>query len=350
MPENPTALPVASPVGASTTDKVLAASGGRETLEYVDFRSGTSSRYMVLFGAFFLLVMLSGFTRFGSNPLFMVVIGFVVYMVAKVVLPRVDGWLLHATGARLVDDRSAPQVHNVVEEICVASGLEKPRIAVIDDPALNALAQKSKRPGGSIIVVTSGLLHALDRDELQGVIAHELTDLVYGPLGYLEAYDVAVHLTRNPAGLRRALEKVASGSAVVRRSPRMLRGLWFEYPSTVRPVDKRGDSIVPPLASRIAAMSHMTQMEGASLSPGETPVPGGDSRFAPPPAFFADRISSGSVARLGIGLAALFPCVFAAAAAYAFGNTVLLWFFIGVIGVIVVGLLRTGSRPPAARG
>jgi heat shock protein HtpX len=81
-------------------------------------------------------------------------VGFLLYKGTDVFLPHVDRGLLPAIGARLVDKNAAPQVHNVVEEICISAGLEKPRIAVIDDPALNAFARKGSSPGSSIIAFT----------------------------------------------------------------------------------------------------------------------------------------------------------------------------------------------------
>ena len=306
-----------------------------------------SSRRPWLVVLFFLVAVGLGVPRFSGSPLLLFLFVLVLYRVAGAVLPHVDGWLLSAVGGRLVDEFSAPQVHNVVEEVCIAAGLEKPRIAVIDDPALNAFAHKGRRPEKNTIFFTTGLLEALDRDELQGVVAHELADLVYGPLGYLEADDVAVHMTRNPSGLRRALERIASGSSVVRRSPRRFRSLWFEYPSPVRPVDKHGASIVPPLTDRIAAVA---ELEGVQPTSEEAPASGEDARFIPTPAFLEDRFSDGSALRLGLALFMLIPGVFVAVAAYMTGGFVL-WIFATVVGVVVWRLLGNRSpKRPTARG
>src|SRR5262249_58959233 len=66
--------------------------------------------------------------------------------------------------------------HNLVEGLCVAAGLPKPRLYVIDDPGLNAFAT-GRNPAHSAIAVTSGLLGAMNRVELEGVLAHELAPI-----------------------------------------------------------------------------------------------------------------------------------------------------------------------------
>jgi heat shock protein HtpX len=82
--------------------------------------------------------------------------------------------LLAAAGAREVTHADAPQLFNIVEEMQIASGLPAlPKVYVIDNPAPNAFAVGLK-PARAAVAVTSGLLAQLNRDELQGVIAHEL--------------------------------------------------------------------------------------------------------------------------------------------------------------------------------
>jgi heat shock protein HtpX len=85
--------------------------------------------------------------------------------------------LLHGAFAKELQRDDSPQLFNVVEEMKLASGLPfMPRIVLIDDPSPNAFAIGSK-PENSAIAVTTGLLHRLNRDELQGVIAHEIGHL-----------------------------------------------------------------------------------------------------------------------------------------------------------------------------
>lgn len=82
--------------------------------------------------------------------------------------------LLSSSGAREVDHNSAPQLFNIVEEMKIASGLPAmPRVFIIDSDVPNAFAV-GLNPQRAAVAVTTGLLSRLNRDELQGVIAHEL--------------------------------------------------------------------------------------------------------------------------------------------------------------------------------
>jgi len=85
-----------------------------------------------------------------------------------------DNVMLTVSGARKVEKKDLPILFNVVEEMTLAAGLPKmPAVYVIDDPAPNAFAT-GRRPETASVAVTSGLLKRLSRDELQGVIAHEM--------------------------------------------------------------------------------------------------------------------------------------------------------------------------------
>ncbi|MFC2003391.1 M48 family metallopeptidase [Chloroflexota bacterium] len=86
-----------------------------------------------------------------------------------------DSLLLTMSRARKISRDDHPRLYNVVEEMKIASGLEKmPDIYIIDDPALNAFAT-GRDPNRAAVAITSGLLQKLNRDELQGVIAHEIS-------------------------------------------------------------------------------------------------------------------------------------------------------------------------------
>ncbi|MBM2825581.1 MAG: htpX [Dehalococcoidales bacterium] len=104
-----------------------------------------------------------------------VFIGLVVWGVMSLVaFFQGDSILLGLAGARKISREDHPRLYNVVEEMKVASGLEKvPDIYIIDDPALNAFAT-GRDPNRASVAITSGLLEKLNRDELQGVIAHEI--------------------------------------------------------------------------------------------------------------------------------------------------------------------------------
>ena len=86
-----------------------------------------------------------------------------------------DSILLSMSGAKKIGPDDHPRLYNVVEEMKIASGLEKvPDIYIIDDPALNAFAT-GRDPNKASVAITSGLLQKLNRDELQGVMAHEIS-------------------------------------------------------------------------------------------------------------------------------------------------------------------------------
>lgn len=86
--------------------------------------------------------------------------------------------LILSTGAHKIKKEDYPKLYNIVEEMTIASGLGKvPDIYIIEDDSLNAFAMGLK-PHNSAVAVTSGLLKRLNRDELQGVIAHEIGHVV----------------------------------------------------------------------------------------------------------------------------------------------------------------------------
>ncbi|MDY7018739.1 MAG: M48 family metalloprotease, partial [Chloroflexota bacterium] len=98
-----------------------------------------------------------------------------------------DNILLSLSRAKKIDRDDYPRLYNVVEEMKIASGLEKmPDIYIIDDPALNAFAT-GRDPKKAAVAVTTGLLQKLNRDELQGVIGHEISHIKNRDVHYLEA-------------------------------------------------------------------------------------------------------------------------------------------------------------------
>lgn len=85
-----------------------------------------------------------------------------------------DKLVLTVSGAKPVDETSAPQLMNVVREMATAANIPMPAVYVIDDTAPNAFAT-GRDPAHASIAITTGLLQKLDREELQGVIGHELS-------------------------------------------------------------------------------------------------------------------------------------------------------------------------------
>lgn len=239
-----------------------------------------------------------------------------------------DKLALAITGAREVTQEQAPQLYNVVHEMAIAAGLPMPRVMVVNDAAPNAFAT-GRDPEHAVVAVTTGLLERMNREELQGVIGHEMSHvlnrdtlvttlvvavcgaiivlcdlfwrfsffgsrrrsndrengglaaillilgivaLVLAPLGAALiqsavsrkreelADSTAVSLTRNPAGLRSALEKLLEDTGIVRKTSRATAHLWIESP-----LDREhGGSWLnnmfdthPPLQKRIATLAAM---------------------------------------------------------------------------------------------
>ncbi|HET7472525.1 MAG TPA: M48 family metalloprotease [Candidatus Limnocylindrales bacterium] len=85
-----------------------------------------------------------------------------------------DSLVLSVSGAQEVDETSAPQLLNVVREMAIAANVPMPKVYVIDDTAPNAFAT-GRDPKHASVAITTGLLQKLDREELQGVMGHELS-------------------------------------------------------------------------------------------------------------------------------------------------------------------------------
>lgn len=96
-----------------------------------------------------------------------------------------DSVLLSISSAHEVDKDTYPQLYNVVEEMVIAGSLPAmPKVYVVDDPAPNAFAM-GKSPKDSHVCVTAGLLAVCSRDELQGVVAHEIGHIVNRDVLYM---------------------------------------------------------------------------------------------------------------------------------------------------------------------
>lgn len=105
--------------------------------------------------------------------------GLVIAVVVAVVMGltsyfKGDKIVLATSRAKRVTHEDEPQLYNVVEEMAIAAGNPMPAVYTIDDTATNAFAT-GRNPGHSSIAVTTGLLEKLNREELQGVIAHEMS-------------------------------------------------------------------------------------------------------------------------------------------------------------------------------
>ena len=85
-----------------------------------------------------------------------------------------DQLVLAASSAHEIDETQAPQLFDVVRELTIAANLPMPKVYIIDDSAPNAFAT-GRDPQHASVAITSGLLSKLDREELQGVLGHELS-------------------------------------------------------------------------------------------------------------------------------------------------------------------------------
>ncbi|HJQ30184.1 MAG TPA: M48 family metallopeptidase [Rubrobacter sp.] len=118
-----------------------------------------------------------------------------------------DKMVLAASRAKEITHDDAPVLFNVVEEMTIASGLPMPKVYIVDDTAPNAFAT-GRDPEHASVAVTKGLLEKLDRDELQGVIAHEMSHVANFDIRYSMLVGILVGTT-------------------VLISDFFLRGLWF---------------------------------------------------------------------------------------------------------------------------
>ena len=79
-----------------------------------------------------------------------------------------DTLVMRMTGARIIQESDNKKLFDVINEVCIASGLPMPKVAIVEDDAPNAFAT-GRNPAHAVIAFTTGLLDLMDRDQLQGV-------------------------------------------------------------------------------------------------------------------------------------------------------------------------------------
>jgi heat shock protein HtpX len=159
-----------------------------------------------------------------------------------------DSIALSVSRAKPADPETYQRLHNLVEGLCIAGGLPKPRVFVIEDPAPNAFAT-GRNPQHAAIAVTTGLLEKMNRVELEGVVAHELS--------HIRNYDILVSTL--------AVTLVGTVAILTDLSIRMM---WWNGGRVSREGDHQGGSnplaligfvllIIAPIVARVmqAAMS-----------------------------------------------------------------------------------------------
>jgi heat shock protein HtpX len=133
----------------------------------------------LLIGGFFLLVVAVGWA-FGSY----IGVGYWGVGIASILAIAMtwssyfksDKIALAMSRAKPADEREFKQLHNVVESLALAAGMPKPRVYVVEDTAPNAFAT-GRDPAHAAIAVTTGLMEKMTRDELEGIVAHELSHI-----------------------------------------------------------------------------------------------------------------------------------------------------------------------------
>ena len=89
-----------------------------------------------------------------------------------------DQLILLSMGAKEVSEQQAPELHDMVGRLAAMTGLPKPRVAIIDTPVPNAMAT-GRNPKHSLVAVTTGILQTLDNEELEAVLAHEMSHVIH---------------------------------------------------------------------------------------------------------------------------------------------------------------------------
>ena len=127
---------------------------------------------------FFLIIMTLGwtFSRIYGNQLIFIGAFIFSFIMSTASYWYSDKIVIATTGAKLLPEDAAPEVHNIVENLAITAGLPKPRIYIVDSPQPNAFAtgRDSKH---ALVAVTSGILKIMDRSELEGVLAHEMSHI-----------------------------------------------------------------------------------------------------------------------------------------------------------------------------
>jgi len=157
-----------------------------ERLDFQKLRTHNRRWTWVLLAASFLLLALVGSVAsvaIGGGAVGIGVGVALAVLLTWISYAKSDSIALSATNAHLASIEQFGQLHNVVESIAVAAGIPKPKVYVVNDPAPNAFAT-GKDPERASVAVTTGLLQKMNRDELEGVVAHELA--------HIRNYDIRV--------------------------------------------------------------------------------------------------------------------------------------------------------------
>jgi len=114
-------------------------------------------------------VVLIQYLNFGLVPVLVIVIGLAFFQYYTS-----DKLALRAAGAKVVERDEAPELHDLVERLCAMADLPKPKVAIVDTDVPNAFAT-GRSPKHAAVAVTTGLWRRLDKEEIESVLAHELS-------------------------------------------------------------------------------------------------------------------------------------------------------------------------------
>lgn len=132
----------------------------------------------VLISVFLVIITLIGWAfsiRFGDANILYFAVGFSIFT-SLISYYFSDSITLAISQAQAVDRRANPELYRLVENLCIAGGLPTPKIYIINDSAPNAFAT-GRDPQHAVVCFTTGILQKLERPELEGVVAHELSHI-----------------------------------------------------------------------------------------------------------------------------------------------------------------------------
>ncbi|MFN3692884.1 MAG: zinc metalloprotease HtpX [Candidatus Paceibacteria bacterium] len=133
--------------------------------------------WYLMIGFFLMVIALSYVIAFYLNNPAILYIGVVLALVMNVGSYWFsDKLVLRMTNARPVTKQEAPELYTIVENLAITAGLPMPKVYVVDDAAPNAFAT-GRNPKHAVVAATTGLLNILDKNELEGVMAHEMAHI-----------------------------------------------------------------------------------------------------------------------------------------------------------------------------
>jgi heat shock protein HtpX len=108
-------------------------------------------------------------------------IGFILVIAAILLFSQYffsDKMALYGMGGRIVTPEEAPELHGIVDRLCALADMPKPRVAIADTDMPNAFAT-GRNPSHAVVCATTGIMRRLDTEELEGVLAHELSHVAH---------------------------------------------------------------------------------------------------------------------------------------------------------------------------